>query len=87
MNRKQSVCYFITSTFLLIFKKSALYILLQKLSINGDLEYLNKCKKYPHPIYIKAVPANTTGSALNGDDDDVEPLPLDVEIKVQQTKI
>ncbi|XP_077981329.1 transmembrane protein 59-like [Glandiceps talaboti] len=50
----------------------------QKLSIYGDLEYLNQSKdRLPYPVYIK--PA--------GPDDDAEPLPLKIEIDHTQSRI
>lgn len=46
----------------------------QKLSIYGDLEYLNDSKeKYPYPVYIKP-------AAPHEGDGDAEPLPLKINI-------
>ncbi|XP_070564434.1 transmembrane protein 59-like isoform X2 [Ptychodera flava] len=50
----------------------------EKLSIYGDLEYLNESKdKYPYPVYIK--PASP--------DEDAEPLPMKIHIDNTQSKI
>ncbi|XP_054764195.2 transmembrane protein 59-like [Lytechinus pictus] len=58
-----------------------------KLSINGDLEYLKQNKKCPDghiPIYISTY---TTKPSTNDTDDDVEPLPLNIDIIPTQSKI
>lgn len=58
----------------------------QKLSINGDLEYLKQNKKCPSghiPVYISTY----TTTKPTDEDDDVEPLPLNIDIIPTQSKI
>lgn len=61
-----------------------------KLSINGDLEYLKQEKKSPSghtPIYITTCPSTKPSTKIFQKDDDVEPLPLNIDFIPIQSKI
>ena len=67
-----------------------LYFPFQKLSVYGDLEYLKQPTKCPNghaPVYVSTFTATTLPTKTQPDDDDVEPLSLEIDIIPTQSKI